>query len=145
METITPKKEVEKIEDYDDLLEFLELCGLNPVYIKTEHGVLRFKTNNIIRYLVDYHHEKTLKTHGNERGLNLIWDKGYTDGFTLKEFVELYIHMGYSLGGFLEMFGDNIDAILRISYDGRTGEFIHKKGATEETIALINKPIKNSS
>jgi len=122
-------------DDYDDLVEFIKLCKIIPTYIMDKDRVLRFKTNSPIRYLLD-HHKNT-----NKDGLNVVWENAYDNDYTVKEMVELYIHIGYSLGGFYEIFGNIIDTILRIRYDSRTGDFIDKLGETEETIKLINSPI----
>jgi len=140
-ERILKEEEILAVDDgyYSDLIEFIHLCDISPTYIETESGVWRFKDNPIIRYLLDYHHDETKKnsSSGNGVGLNLIWEKACNDEFTLKEMVELYIHIGYSLCGFEEVFGDDINRVLRIRYDATTGEFIDKRGATEETKQYI--------
>ena len=135
-----PEMEVEESDlpiDYCDLVEFINLCQITPVYIQDEHRTLRFRANSTIGYLL-HEHKKA-----NKDGLNAVWDDAYLNDHTVKEMVELYIHMGYSLSGFEEIFGDAMNTILRIRYDGNTGNFIDKSGPSTETVKLINGPIRN--
>jgi hypothetical protein len=143
-ERILNKEEILDNGYYDDILEILELCNLDPVIIEDDCETWRFKPNSIINYLLDYHQEETEKTHGTGKGLNLIYRNSIKEKYTLKEFAELYVHMGYSLSGFEEIFGDAMSKVLRISYDYETGEFIEKLGPTEETLELINKSFYES-
>jgi hypothetical protein len=145
-ERILKEEEVISCNDgyYNDLVEFVNLCNISPTYIETVVGTWRFKPNSIIEYLLEYHGEQTKKDSGNNGGLNLIWDKACNDEFTLKEMVELYIHMGYSLCGFYEVFGDDINRVLRIRHDLATGDFIDRRGPTEETKKYISQSAAES-
>lgn len=133
------KQQIQDHDYYSDIVEFLDLTGIEATYIEY-NTVWRFKQNSIVRYLLDYHAEETKKIHGTGGGLNLICEIGIKEGYTLREYVELYIHMGYSLGGFLEVYGESIDQVLRIRHDAVTGDFIDKLGPTDESIALLDKP-----
>ncbi len=127
---------------YSDLVEFLHLCNIYPTYITNEHGTICFQKNNIIGHILDYYKLKTEQnTAMDEHGLNRLWSVAFKKQYTVKQMVELYIHMGYSLSMFLEIFGDAIDTILRIRHDSTNGDFLDKSGPTEETIKLIHGPI----
>jgi hypothetical protein len=129
---IIPKEEIKNDDYYGEIVETLDLCGLNPIYIEDENGTYRFQSNSIVRYLVG------------SSSLNLIWGEAGEKEYSLREFLELYIHMGYSLGGYLEIFGEAIDKILRISYDYHTGDRTSKLGYDEESIKFFDKPVYES-
>ncbi|MCD6436449.1 MAG: hypothetical protein J7L15_08755 [Clostridiales bacterium] len=136
-ERVLTRKEVEDTNDYEYLLAFLDICCITPHFIIDNSGVWRFRENPIIVYLEDYHSEQTKRNQS--RGLNLIYEKSYNEGYTVRDFVELYMHIGYSLCGFMEIFGDCINRILRIHYD-EDGNFIERLGPNEESLACIDKP-----
>lgn len=140
MEKIIYREEIVKVpnSNYDELFEFLDIMEITPIVIEDDNGVWRFRTNAVIRYLLEYHDKGTWKTHGSGRGLNLIIKNCICkDVYTLRDIVELYISMGYSLCGFMEIFENVICKILRIEYDEK-GNFIKKLGPTEETISYID-------
>ncbi len=137
------RETIEEHGHYDDLLEFLDLAHIETEW-EVSGGTWRFKGNKIVRYLIDYHSEETEKTHGNNRGLNLIYTEAIEKNYTLREFVELYIGMGYSLGGFEEVFGDAMIAVLRMKYDYESGDYLGREDPDEESISFFDKPIFES-
>ena len=98
-------------EDHSDLLLFLNQLELTPVVIN-DKGRYRFQTKPIMRYLCD------------NIDLCEMWCNFHEDKFSLKEYVQFYMDIGYSLCGFEEVWGDTMDEVLEIIRDGKTGEEI---------------------
>jgi hypothetical protein len=141
MKTIS-KEEIRELGHYNDVLEFLYLCNINPIFIKDDNNVIRFKGNKIMRYLIDYHREETHKVNNSHnQGLNIIWSESCVKNYTLREFVELYIGIGYSLCGFVEVFGDYMSLVFREKHDYYTGKIVEVLGPNEESITLIEQNI----
>ncbi len=89
----------EERDTYEDLLAVFPHAELErEATTGNIRGVLRFKTNGIIRWLVDSGHVSL-------NNLSVDVDGGR---FTIDDHMEFYQGLGYSLGGFLEIFGEEV-------------------------------------
>lgn len=69
-------------------------------FVRTPDGVIRFQGNRIFRYLID--NQKVVD-------LNKLWVEACCGKFTLKEMMDLYIGLGYTLSGFVDIFPDGLN------------------------------------
>ncbi len=80
-------------EDYNEAGRLARRFGRNIVEVD---GVWRFKQNKLIRYLVDEIVD-----------LNRMKIEFHNRKFSLDEYMQFYMDMGYSLSGFYEIFGQS--------------------------------------
>ena len=100
-EKILSKDDPELLEHYGNLVNYFP----NATFIEDESGVYRFKSNKLIRWLIDNAHECGRKCPVNLNSMAIAYDHGV---FTLEEYMKFYQDLGYSLSGFMEIFGDEI-------------------------------------
>jgi hypothetical protein len=136
---IISKNTIKTMEGYEDIPLFLDVFKLEPQYEEDEEGKLRFKPNSVIKYLLDYHKIQTMMT-CESGGLAIVWEDAEKGEYTLREMIELYIHMGYSLCGFTAIFGEAMDKVLNIERDDEGG-VISKYGPSTISKEFVDQPI----
>jgi len=120
---VVPKEEV--AEHHSDILLFLEALRISDVvFIEDDAGTWRFRENQLICLL-----QEACKT---QYDMNRLCELAGRN-FRLREYVKFYMDIGYSLGGFEEIFGDAMDSVLGILRDPATGE---EKKRGEELVSL---------
>ena len=97
-------------ENYSDIILFLKELNIIPVVVEDKYGTYRFKRIPIMRYLCD------------NINLNKMREAFIDNKFSLKEYVQFYMDIGYSFCGFEEVWGETMDEILEIQRDRQTGE-----------------------
>ena len=143
--TVVSKNELIEHPHYKDIVRFIEAANLSPIYVRySDDDRVYFLANNVIRYLLDYHKEKTKKDNPHVSGLGLIFDYAYKEGiYTLRDMIGLYISIGYSLCGFAEIFGTHIDIILGIKRNEKTEKEIERTGVAGETKKMFDLPFRD--
>ena len=85
-----------KREDLPEWARFAANLTDHPI-IQDEQGIFRYKKNPMIRWLCDH------------IDLNDMWRAYRNEGWDTKTFMQFYRDIGYSLGGFEEIWGDELD------------------------------------
>ena len=112
IERVVPKKEVAVY--HSDMLLFLEaLRILDFVVIEDQNGTHRFRENQLTCLL-----REACKSQYDMNALAVMAGRN----FRLREWVKFYMDIGYSLGGFEEIFGESMDSVLGILRDPNTGD-----------------------
>jgi hypothetical protein len=89
--------EVEAIDDY----YHRQLQVTNHPVVLVEDAVIRYKENSAIRWMMD--HKST--------DLNQMWIAYRRDEIDRDDFMHFYRDLGYSLAGFGEVWGDELDEL----------------------------------
>lgn len=100
----------ERDVDHADVPEFyqFQLSLTDHPVICDEAGVYRYKVNKLARWLAD------------KVGLNDMWVAYFGGRFTQEEFMQFYRDIGYSLGGFEEIWAETLDKMERKAMKGET-------------------------
>lgn len=90
-------KEV-KITDLPECLRYAASLTSHPI-VEDEEAVYRYKPNGVIVWLFN-------------QGLiemNKIWSAHVNGAFSIEDLMQFYRELGYSLGGFEEIFSEQLD------------------------------------
>lgn len=91
-ERIIPLLEV-RASDYNDLADLAEI--FRHEIIEDQSGVWRWKQNRLSRFICD------------QINLNNVWIALHRGDFSMEELMKFYMQIGYSLDGFIEVFGQH--------------------------------------
>lgn len=112
VQRVVPKDDPKLLRCFKDLMEKLNW----PEVIEDLQGTYRFRTNALFCWMTDptrgSNHDRSSITYDPPRphrvSLNDMAD-GFARGeFTLEEYMNFYMGIGYSLDGFVEVFGEHL-------------------------------------
>jgi len=83
--------------------QFQASLSLNPVYL--DDGILRYEAKTIARWI------------GDHVDLNEMWTAYRNGAFSRDEFMQFYRDIGYSLGGFEEVWGEELEGMEATGVD----------------------------
>jgi hypothetical protein len=121
---------ITRIDRSDDDGDYADVCELAVIFnheiVRDASGVRRFKR---VQLLDRFFHEQCPVYLGEWAGpasvlargsinMNHLWDDFLGGAFPLEEFVKFYMQIGYSLGGFVEVFGTRMPHLLE-TYRGQ--------------------------
>ena len=98
---IVPHDDPVLVKDYSDLMEKMPA---DVIIVETEGGVYRFKENSLVCWLTT----PVPPTDNVLVDLNLLYIAYDRGAFTLEDYMAFYRDMGYSLCGFIEIFGSEL-------------------------------------
>ena len=90
----------------------------NATFICDDNGVYRFQTKPLMRWICDRMSEDFEYMWMRNRvecpcSLNSMAKAYHRKEFSLEEYMQFYMNIGYSLSGFYEVFGDEIDILMK--------------------------------
>lgn len=138
MRIISPEELVDKYPCYKDMAD-LARSFVHKIVLCQEgnNGVLRWKGSQLIRYLTS----STGVIDLNNLAIDLFKKK-----FSLEEYMKFYMDMGYSLSGYVEVFGQREVTEYGLSYIEHPPEgHDFDKEYWETPIEYMRKKYKNST
>lgn len=108
-ERIITRDDESLTRNYSDLMEYLEKVRPGVVIVEINE-VYRFQANKLFDWV------------SSQISLNDMREAFLEGKFDIKEYVYFYMDIGYSLCGFEDVWGGEIDNVLGIKRDAETGE-----------------------
>lgn len=118
---VIPLEEVANAKWYSDMAELAVI--FNHEIVETNEGTWRWRTNGIVDYALsgicgmhegEWHGHMSAKYFRGAINLNDLWGDFYRGAFTCEELMKFYMGIGYSLGGYSEVWGQKEATELRL-------------------------------